>query len=181
MRGVRGRSSVISAVAALAFALAVGASPAAAESVGEKIVEKCGHGESLSGYTRSQYAEALKVMATGTSQYSGCESEILKDELAAAGGGRGGAGAVAAAGAPNKPLPLTPTERKAVQSAHKHGSSAVQVGSEPIRPGVVKADIASAVNTLPHSLFALLALLLAGALTLTGWEVRKRVRARRHG
>lgn len=183
MRGVRGRSRVISAVAALAFAL-VAVSPAAAESVGEKIDEKCGHGEPIGGgYTQRQYAEALNDMSTATRQYfPTCESEIRNAELAAAGGGGGGVGGgSAAAAASNKALPLSPTERKAVQGAHKHGSGAVEVGSEPIRPGVVKANIASAVNALPHSLFALLALLLAAALTLTGLEVRKRVRTRRHG
>jgi hypothetical protein len=65
-----------------------------------------------------------------------------------------------------------------VQRAHRDGSTPVQVGDEPVRPGVVHADIASAVNTLPHSLFAVLAFMLAGALALAIGEVRKRVRAR---
>jgi hypothetical protein len=154
----------------------VGAQPALA-SVGQKIVEKCGHGESIGGYTQAQYEEALKDMATGTREYSECEQEIRKAELAAAGGGTGagtGAGAHTA-------IPLTPVEQRAVQSARKHGSAPIKVGGEVIRPGVVHADIASAINKLPHSLFALLALLLAAAVALAAGEVRKRVRARRHG
>ena len=78
-------------------------------------------------------------------------------------------------------VPLTPTEQHAVQSAHRNGSAPVQVGSEPVRPGVVHADIASAVNTLPHSLLAVLAFMAAGALVLAIGEVRKRVRSRRDG
>ncbi len=180
MPRVKARSSaplaLIAAVAALTLFSAIGAAAAAAESVGEKIVEKCGHHESLAGYTQSQYEEALKDMSTATNQYSTCESEIRQAQLAAATGGNGG-GEAAALG--STPLPLTSTEQKAVQSAHRHGAVPVQVGAEPIRPGVVKADIASAVNALPHSLFALLALLAAAAVTLAGWEVRKRVLAGR--
>jgi hypothetical protein len=68
-----------------------------------------------------------------------------------------------------------------VQSAHRSGSAPVQVGGEPVRPGIVHADIASAVNTLPHSLFAVLAFMVAGALVLAIGDVRKRVRSRRDG
>ncbi len=67
-------------------------------------------------------------------------------------------GAAAGTPAANVAAPLTPAEQHAVQSAHHNGSTPVQVGSVPVRPGVVHADIASAVNTLPHSLFAVLAL-----------------------
>lgn len=162
----------------LALTLAAGASPAAAESVGQKIVEKCGHHESLSGYTQQQYEEALKDMSTGTSEYSSCEEEIRKAELAAVGGGAVGGRAAAASSAP---IPLTPAEQTAVRHARKHGSAPVRVGNEPIRPGVVHANIASAINTLPHSLFAVIALMLAAAAALAVGEVRKRVRARRHG
>jgi len=158
-----------------AAALTVGAAPAVAESAGQQIADKCGHHEPLGGYTQHQYEEALKVMETGTAEYSGCESEIRDAERAAAAGGNGGGGQAVNS---NVALPLTQTEQKAVQSAHRRGSTPVQVGGEQIRPGVVKANIASAVNSLPHPLFAMLALLAAGALTLAGWEVRKRVRAR---
>jgi hypothetical protein len=176
---VKARSSLLAAVAVLYGTLALGAPMASAESVGEKIVEKCGHEEPIGGYTQRQYEEALKDMATATREYSSCESEIRNAELAAAGGG--GGGGLGGQGTSRVALPLTSAEQKAVQVAHKHVPAAVRVGSEPIRPGVVKASIASAVNTLPHPLFALLALLVAAALALVGREVQKRVRASRHG
>lgn len=158
----------------IASALMVGAAPAYG-SQASKILEKCGHGEPFSGYSQKAYREALKQMTTTGSQYSLCESLIRKAEEAAAGGGTG-----ATAGTPsaNVALPLTPAERHAVQSAHRNGSAPVQVGGEPVRPGVVHANIASAVNTLPHSLFAVLAFMAAGALVITIGEVRKRVSSR---
>jgi hypothetical protein len=160
------------ALAVLGFASAASANEA------QTILEKCGHGEPFSGYSQKAYREALKQMATTGSQYSECESLIRKAEEAAAGGGTG-----ATAGTPsaNVALPLTPAEQHAVQSAHRNGSAPVQVGGEPVRPGVVHADIASAVSTLPDSLLAVLALMAAGALVLAIEEVRKRVRSRRHG
>jgi hypothetical protein len=166
----------------VAIALLTGASPAAA-SQGQAIVEKCAHGEPFNGYSHSAYREALKHMSTEVREYSPCENLIRKAELAAAGGGTGGGAGTASS---KVALPLTPAERQAVQKAHIHATP-VEVGKERIRPGVVHADIASAVNTLPHSLFAVLAFLLAGALAcalrgvLVAREVRKRVDARRHG
>jgi hypothetical protein len=152
---------------------------AAAASQAQRILEKCGHNEPFSGYSQKAYREALKQMTTTGSQYSLCESEIRKAEEAAAGGGTGSTAGTPSA---NVALPLTPVEQHAVQSARRNGGSTpVQVGSEPVRPGVVHANIASAVSTLPDSLFAVLALMAAGALALAIWEVRKRVRARRHG
>lgn len=163
------------ALALVALAMLVLASTAAANQA-QTILEKCGHHEPFSGYGQKAYREALKQMTTTGSQYSACEEEIRKAEEAAAGGGTG-----AAAGTPsaNVASPLTPAERHAVQSAHRNGSTPVQVGSVPVRPGVVHADIASAVNTLPHSLFAMLAFIAAGALLFAIEEVRKRVRSRR--
>jgi hypothetical protein len=168
---------------AIAAGLAVGAllatSPTQAlAGVGQTIVDKCAHGESFSGYTQAQYEEALKDMTTTTREYSSCEQEIRKAELAAAAGGGTGAGAGNSA---HTAIPLTPVEQKAVQNAHKQGSTPVQIGGAPVRPGVVHANIASAINKLPHSLFALLALLLAAAVALAAGEVRKRVRARSDG
>jgi hypothetical protein len=142
----------------------------------QTILEKCGHNKSFSGYSQKAYREALKQMTTTGIEYGECESLIRKAEEAAAGGGAG-----AAAGTPssNVATPLSPAERHAVQNAHRNGSTPVQIGSEPVRPGVVHADIASAVNTLPHSLFAVLAFMAAGAVVLAIGEVRKRVRSRR--
>ncbi len=171
------RTLALSLSALVTVVLLAGASVAAASEV-QKIIEKCGHGEPFSGYSQSAYREALKQLPTEISEYTDCANLIRKAELAAVGGG-GSAGIPGVS--PTVPLPLTPSEQRAVQSAHRNGSAPVRVGSEPIRPGVVHADIASAVNTLPHSLFAVLAFMLAGALLLVVGEVRKRVRARRDG
>jgi hypothetical protein len=54
------------------------------------------------------------------------------------------------------------------------------VGNQIIRPGVVHADIASALSSLPNPLLAILAFLLACALTLAGGTLRNRVRNRHH-
>lgn len=170
------RRSIAATAALLAIALFAGASPAAA-GVGQTIVEKCAHGEPFSGYSQNAYREALEQMSTEVREYLDCERLIRKAEIAAAGGGTGAGAGTASS---NVALPLTPAEQRAVQRAHSHGSAPVRVGNEAIRPGVVHANIASAVNTLPHSLFAVLALLLASALVLAAGEVRKRVNARRH-
>lgn len=164
-------------LALVALALLTFASTALANQA-ETILEKCGHGEPFSGYSQKAYREALKQMTTTGIEYGECENEIRKAEEAAAGGGTG---AVAGTPAAKVASPLTPAEQHAVQSAHRNGSTPVQVGSEPVRPGVVHADIASAVNTLPHSLFAVLAFMAAGALVLAVGEVRKRVRSRPRG
>jgi hypothetical protein len=158
----------------VALVLLVGATSAQA-SEASQIIEKCAHGQPISGYSQSAYRQALKQLPTILIEYSPCTEQIRKAELAGAGGGAGG---TSTGTAPNVPLALTPTEQRAVQSAHTSGAAPVQVGSEPIRPGVVHANIASAVNTLPHSLFAVLAFLLAGAVVLA---IGKRVRARGDG
>jgi hypothetical protein len=162
-------------LAIVAIAMLAGATSAHADEA-STIIEKCAQGKPLGGYSQSAYRQALKQLPTIAIEYSPCANEIRKAELAAAGGGAG-----AASGGPSRSvaLPLTASEQRAVQSAHRNGSAPVRVGDEPIRPGVVHADIASAVNTLPHSLFAVLAFMLAGVLVLVVGEVRKRVRARR--
>jgi hypothetical protein len=163
------------AVSIAMLALLAGA-PSAQASQASTIVEKCAKKESFGGYSQNAYRQALKQLPTIVVEYTACTEEIRKAELAAAGGG----GEVASTTSPaSVPLALTPTEQSAVQNAHHNGATPVRIGSEPIRPGVVHANIASAINTLPHSLFAVLALMFAGAVALTIGEVRKRVRSRR--
>lgn len=170
------------ALATAATLLALGASPALA-SEANTIIEHCAKGQSLSGFSQNGYREALKEMPTAGLQYSPCEGQIRRAELAATGGGSGGGG-----GGPgelggatsNTPIPLTPAERQQVLSAHKHGSTPVLVGGKPIVPGVVHADIASTASTLPTSLLTLLAVLLGGTLLFVLGEAFKRGRARRH-
>jgi hypothetical protein len=167
--------AVLVATAAIGLWLCAGSAWAGA---GSKIIEKCTNGESLAGFSQSAYREALKNMPTEVSEYSPCPNLIQKAELAAAGGGTSPA---TPTGAPNVPLPLTSSEQHAVQNAHHGAFTPIRVGSKPIRPGVVHANVASAVNTLPHSLFAMLAFILAAALALLGREVHQRVHARRDG
>lgn len=168
----RGFAAVLVALALLGGAASAQASQAST------IVEKCAKGEPFGGYSQSAYRQALKQLPTIVVEYTPCAEEIRKAELAAAGGGGETASATSPASAP---LALTPAEQKAVQSAHQSGATPVRVGSEPISPGVVHANVASAINTLPHSLFAVLALMLVATIGMTIGEVRKRVRSRRDG
>jgi len=163
---------------ALAILALLGGATTAQANEASQIVEKCAKKEPFGGYSQSAYRQALKQLPTIVVEYTACTEEIRNAELAAAGGGGKTASATSAA---SVPLALTPTEQKAVQSAHTSGATPVRVGSEPISPGVVHANVASAVNTLPHSLFAVLALMIAAAFGMAIGEVRKRVRSRRDG
>jgi len=164
-----------------ALALLLGAGAARADQ-GSTIIERCTHGQSLSGFSQQAYQKALQEIPTEVEEYSPCADEIRKAQLAAAGGRGGGAGAGGGEGssAASALASATPTERAAINHAHSAGSTPVQVGGQPIVPGVVHADVASAVSTLPAPLLAVLALMLAAALAIGGGALRNRVRARRH-
>jgi hypothetical protein len=142
------------------------------------IIERCTHGKSLGGFSQNGYREALKQMPTEVSEYSDCVNSIRKAELAAVGGAPAGEGA----GGSTAAIALTPSEQRQVQAAHRLGAAPVHLGSGAgvVRPGVVRADIASVTSTLPSSLLAVLALLIAGGLALAGGGVYRRVRAGRH-
>jgi hypothetical protein len=152
----------------------------ASADVGEKIILRCTHGESLRGFSQKDYSKALKELETSTEEYSDCASLIHQAQLAAAGtrGGSGGGGGGSAAVSPA--TPATPAERNELNSAPRAGSTPQQVGNQLVRPGVVHADIASALSSLPNPLLAILAFLLACALTLAGGELRNRVRNHHH-
>ncbi len=176
LRGGTGKRLAVVSIAMLA--LLTGALPAQA-SEASTIVEKCAKKNRSAAIARAPTAKRSNSCPRSSSSTPHAPKKSAKAELAAAG---------AAAKQPPRqarralPLALTPSaEQKAVQSAHHNGATPVRVGSEPIHPGVVHASIASAVNTLPHSLFAVIALMFAGALVLTIGEVRKRVRSRRDG
>jgi hypothetical protein len=182
LRCVASPTSAARRMVALAVAIAMVAllcGPAMAQaSQAQRIIEKCGHGEPIGGFTQNAYREALKHMPTEVSEYTDCPNQIRKAELAEAGGG---AGAPASGPSPNVALPLSPAEQQAVKIAHSNGLAPVRVGNEPIRPGVVHANIASAVNKLPSSLLAVLGVLVVGALALALGGVLERVRTRRDG
>jgi hypothetical protein len=154
-------------------ALLAPASPAGASSM--TIVERCVSGQPLSGFSQQEYREALQNLPTEVEEYSNCTNLIRHAELAAAGGVSGAEPASAAAA----PVPLTPAERTALNSVPKVGAAPIHVGNQVVRPGVIHADIASAVNSLPSPLLAILAFLLVCALLLAGRVIGNRVRARR--
>jgi len=151
------------------------ASPAGAD-VGQTIINRCTHGQSLSGFSQAAYRQALQELPTEVEEYSPCANEIRRAQLAAAGGVSGSESPGASA---TTPIPVTPAERSALNSAPKLAATPVQVGNQAIRPGVIHADIASALSSLPNSLLAVLAFLLACALGLAGRALRNRVRAHR--
>jgi len=165
----------------LLLGMLLSAAPARAD-IGEKIILRCTHGESLSGFTQKDYNQALKELETSLEEYSGCASLIHQAQLAAAGsrGGSGGGGGSSStgAGAVTPATPATPTEQRNLSRAPSAGAAPLQVGNQVIRPGVVHADIASAFSSLPTPLLAILLFLVACAVALAGGVLRNRVSSR---
>lgn len=148
--------------------------------VGEEIIRRCTHGESLSGFSQAAYRQALKDMSAGTEEYSNCAQLIRQAQLAAAGtghggGGSGGGAATPAAGA----IAPTPAEQQAIARAPSAGAAPLQVGNQTIHPGVVHADIASALSSLPTPLLATVVFLVICLLAAAGAGIRNRVRTYR--
>ena len=168
MTGIASRRLPVGLLTALVLALCA-AAPACAD-VGATIINRCTHGQSLAGFTQQDYSKALQELPTEVEEYSDCANLIRRAQLASAGGG--GGGSVAA------PIPLTPAERSTLARALK-SPTPVQVGGQIVSPGVVNANVASALSTLPDPLLALLAFLLACALVLAGGAIRNRVRSHR--
>jgi len=164
----------------MALSLAAIAAPAQAD-VGEKIILRCTHGESLSGFTQKDYEKALKELETSLEEYSGCASLIHQAQRAAAGsrggsnGGGGGAGSTGT-GATTAAATATPAERRNLSRAPRTGAAPQQLGGQVVHPGVVHVDIASAFSSLPTPLLAVLLFLLACAVALAGGVLRNRVR-----
>ncbi len=169
------RPAVVAAL--LAATLLAIAQPARAD-VGETIILRCTHGQSLSGFSQSAYGQALKELSADTEEYSDCSSLIRQAQLVAAGGGRGSAGSGQSAATPVA-LAATPSEQRAITHAERAGSEPVRVGGGVIHPGVVHVNIASALSSLPTPLLATLAFLLACLLLVVGGALRNRVRAHR--
>jgi hypothetical protein len=177
------RRAVLVAVTALlaATAVLVAAAPQAQADAASKIVLRCTHGESLSGFSQQAYRKALRTLPTEVAEYTECAELIRRAQLAAAGGGRGGGGGgVTGSGGtsvvgPSGAIAVTPVEQRAIESAHHSGSAPVHIGNQLVRPGVVHADIASAVSALPTPLLAVLAFLLASVLAVGTGALRHRV------
>jgi hypothetical protein len=138
------------ALAAITASLAL-ATPAHAD-VGETIILRCTHQESLAGFKPSDYAKALK-------------------ELAAAGGST-----TAEASAP---IAATPAEQRAIDTAQGKAPGSLAVGARRVAPGIVHADVASAFSSLPTPLLAVLAVLLACLGLIGARPLRDRFRGGR--
>jgi hypothetical protein len=171
MRIARLKSRLATPAALLAIALLSSAAPASAD-VGETIIQRCTHGQSLAGFSQSGYRQALKELSADAEEYTDCAQLIRQAQLAAA---SGRAGAVAG------PVPIlaTPAEQRAIAHAAHTGAGPVNVGNQVIHPGVVHANIASAISSLPTPLLATTAFLLACLIALAGGVLRNRIRARR--
>jgi hypothetical protein len=151
------------------------AGPAQAD-VGEEIIRRCTHAESLSGFSQAAYRQALKELSAGTEEYSNCAQLIRQAQLAAAGGGRGG-GSGRGAGTPGASgAAPTPSEQQAIAHASSAGAAPLQVGAQTIHPGVVHPDIASALSSLPTPLLATVAFLTICLLAAAGAGILNRIR-----
>lgn len=147
--------------------------------IGETIILRCTHAQSLSGFSQSAYKKALKELSADSEEYSGCASQIRQAQLAAATVGHG-AGAAASAAAENAPpLLATPAEQRSIARAVKAKPVAVRVGGTVVSPGVVHTDIASAFSSLPGPLLAVLAFLLVCAALVAAGITRSRIRGKR--
>lgn len=174
MRGHRLQRKLAPTVGILVAAVLCAAGPAQAD-VGQTIIRRCAEGKSVRGYTRGDYAKALKEMSTTTAEYSPCYQQISTAMEAAARGGGSSGGPPSAA--PLQAVAATPAEQRSIAKAASTGSEPVRLGEgEPIHPGVVHADISSALSTLPAPVLALLAFLAACLLAFAGSALRKRAR-----
>lgn len=168
---------------ALAVAVALAFPVIASANANEvtKIYEACGNGTVPTGYSQQAYSQAIKEMEPFLAEYSACPDLIHKAQLAGAAGPRGaGTSGPTEAGA-TAVAPPTPTEQHTLESIPHTSAPPVRVGGEVVHPGVVHVNLASAFNTLPTPLLALLAFLLACALLMVGRILRNRVRARHPG
>ncbi|HEV7586403.1 MAG TPA: hypothetical protein VGO14_11550 [Solirubrobacteraceae bacterium] len=163
-------SALLPRLLALSLVLVAGiATPAAATNVGETIILRCTHGQSLSGFSRQAYSEALKELTADAREYTECGSLIRQAQLAAA-TGRG------VSGAPVVPIPPTSSEQRAIAHATHARPIPVRIGGTLVHPGVVHANIGSAFSSLPTPLLATVIFLLACLLLVGGGAVRKRFR-----
>ncbi len=160
--------------------MALTCAPAARADVGETIIQRCTHGESLSGFPPRAYSRALKELSADAEEYTDCASLIRQAQVAAASGhGGGGGGAAGSSTAGPVATAATPREQQSVARAAKGAGEPVAFDGQVIRPGVVHTSVASALSTLPTPLLATLALILACLLAAAGFLARNRVRAGR--
>ncbi len=163
------RLAAVAAATLILTTSALAAAPGVAEAdVGQTIINLCTHRKSIAGFTQADYRRALKEMSATTEEYSECAQLIRQaQEAAAAGHGSGAAGLAV-------PIAATPAEQKSIAAAVTGGGAPVSLGGQPVHPGVVHANIASAFSTLPGSLLAVLALLVVSLLVAGGTVAGRR-------
>jgi hypothetical protein len=148
-----------------------------------QIDKRCGHGESVSGYTVKQYQRALSDMPTEMIEYTGCAEVIEQAELAAAAhrgttGGGQGAGTGAPPGVCGPAVEPTPAQEHILEATRHEHPAPIRLGGGSggtVQPGVVHPDLASATSDLPTPVLAVIALVLAGLLLLAGKEIKERL------
>jgi hypothetical protein len=155
---------------AVLIVAALASAPAASADIGETIIERCTHSKSLAGFSQSAYRKALKELTADAEEYTPCAQLIRQAQLASASGG----GAAASAAESAAPLSATPAEQRSLVRAANAGASPIAVGGSVVRPGVVHANVASALSSLPASLLATIAFLLACLVAYVGNALRGR-------
>jgi hypothetical protein len=165
-------------LATLLTAMVLTLAPAARADVGEQIILRCTHGESLAGFSQKAYDRALKELSADAEEYSPCSAQIRRAQAAAAAGGRGIGGGPSTGALAAAATAASPAERKAVARAASAGAGPVNLGGQVIHPGVVNTGIASAFSSLPTPLLVILIFLLVCLLLVGAGTVRNRVRAR---
>ncbi len=169
--GIARLKSRLALLAALITATVAMLAPTAAQAdIGEKIILRCTHGESLSGFSQHDYSQALKQLSADAEEYSPCSAQIRRAQAAAASGRQGGGGGSAQSTSPTAATAASPAEQRAVLQAARSGAAPLRLDGQVIHPGVVHAGIASAFSSLPTPLLATLAFLLVCLLTVAGWE-----------
>jgi hypothetical protein len=163
-------------------------SSSSSSSSSSKILAACGGGRIPTGFSQQDYKSALKQMSPFLAEYTNCEELIHRAQLAAlgpqrsSGGGLNGSGGSGSSASPTAAVaPPTPVEQRALEHAHRTGAVPIRVGDHVINPGVVHANVASAVSSLPTPLLVLVAFLLVCALLVFGWVIRRHVRTRNVG
>jgi len=164
--------------AALLVALVLALAPSAQADVGEKIILRCTHGESLSGFSQADYRKALQELSADTEEYSSCSQRIREAQLAAATGGHGLGGGGGGGTATPVAKAATAAQQRSLAHARSVAPATVKLGGGSVDPGVVHADITSAFSALPSPLLATLAFLLACLVAVAGLELRNRIRGR---
>jgi hypothetical protein len=176
--GIARLESRLALLATLLTAMVLTLAPAARADVGEQIILRCTHGESLAGFSQKAYDRALKELSADAEEYSPCSAQIRRAQAAAAAGGRGIGGGPSTGALAAAATAASPAEKKAVARAASAGAGAVNLGGQVIHPGVVNTGIASAFSSLPTPLLVILIFLLVCLLLVGAGTVRNRVRAR---